>query len=46
MKHFLLFSLLITQILAAQGQAKLAFNLASDKATVALSEAKLKATLV
>ena len=38
MKHFLLFSLLITQILAAQGQAKLAFNLASDKATVAVGD--------
>ena len=38
MKHFLLFSLLITQFLVAQGQTKLAFNLAFDKATVAIGD--------
>ena len=38
MKHFLLLSLLITQILVAQGQTKLAFNLASDKTTVAIGD--------
>ena len=38
MKHFLLFSLLITQFLVAQGQTKVAFNLASDKATVAIGD--------